>query len=488
VHDGTGAPAYRADIGIRGDSIAFVGDSRARKVKSFRTIDAGGYVVAPGFIDPHTHLEYDLSRRDRREVLSQVFQGVTTAVIGNDGGGMIGAAVFLAEIDSAGAGVNVATFIGHNRIRRAVMGMADRPPTADELEQMKSLVARGMEEGALGLSAGLFYTPGNFAETEEVIELARVAAAYGGIYDVHIRDESSYNIGLVAAVEETIRIAGAAGIHANISHIKALGADVWGKSREVVRLIEAARARGVSVSADQYPYEASSTGLHAALLPRWVFSDDPDYRSKLNDESLLSDIKAGMADNLRRRGGPAAILLSAPGKMDSIRGKTLDRVARDWSLDPLEAALHVLRNGGASIVSFNMTEADIHHFMQQPWVMTSSDASAGHPRKYGTFPRKIRHYVLEKGVLTLEEMIHRSTWLTARTFGIPNRGRLAPGYHADLIVFRPEEVVDMATFEAPAEYARGMQYVLINGQVVVDRGAFTGTRAGRAVRRRTALP
>jgi len=488
VYDGTGGAPYLADIGIVGDSIAFVGKPRSRRRKGEYTIDAGGYIVTPGFIDPHTHLGYDLEREERRDLLGQVLQGVTTAVIGNDGGGAIGIGALLTRVDSTGAGINIASLTGHNRIRRTVMGAADRPPTDEELEQMKALVARGMQEGALGLSAGLFYTPGSFATTEEVIELAKVAAAYGGIYDVHLRDESSYTVGLLAAVEETIRIAEAADIHANIAHIKALGADVWGKSAEVIRLIASARARGLSVSADQYPYEASSTGLHAALLPRWVFADDPDYRNKLNDPGLLPDIRKGMVENLRRRGGAHSILLSAPGRMDSIRGQRLDEVATNWGVDPIEAALRVLRNGSSSIVSFNMTEADIHRFMRQPWVMTSSDASAGHPRKYGTFPRKLRHYVLEKKVLSLEAMIHQSTLLTARTFGIVRRGRLSPGYFADLLVFRPEEVADMATFEAPAEYARGMHYVLVNGQLVVERGAFNGKRAGRAVRRQPALP
>lgn len=484
VYDGTGAPAYRADIGIISDSIAFVGDSRALKLKAKRVVDASGYLVTPGFIDPHTHVDLDLFHPERRALLSHMYQGVTTLVVGSDGEGTVAAGFLLNRLDSSGVGVNVGAFIGHNGLRRAVMGVSDEAPTEAQMEEMKALLARGMADGVLGLSAGLFYTPGSFAETEEVIELAKEAARAGGIYDVHLRDESSYNIGLLAAVDETILIAEEAGIPANIAHIKALGTDVWGQSGAVIARIESARARGLRITADQYPYQASSTGLHAALLPRWVFADDPDYHNKLNDSLLLPEIRAGMAENLQRRGGAGAILLSLPERVEEVRGKTLEEVAAAWAVSPVEAALRVMRNGSSKIVSFNMTEDDILAFMEQPWVMTSSDGGAGHPRKYGSFPRKIKTFVLEKQAISLGEMIHRSTLLTAQTFGIPRRGRLAPGFFADLIVFRPEEVRDVADFENPFEYATGMHYVIVNGQVAIGKGQYTGKLAGRAVRRR----
>ena len=241
VYDGTGAPAYRADIGIISDSIAFVGDSRALKLKAQRVVDASGYLVTPGFIDPHTHVDLDLFHPERRALLSHMYQGVTTLVVGSDGEGAVAAGFLLNRLDSSGVGVNVGAFIGHNGLRRAVMGVSDEAPTEAQMEEMKALLARGMADGVLGLSAGLFYTPGSFAETEEVIELAKEAARAGGIYDVHLRDESSYNIGLLAAVDETILIAEEAGIPANIAHIKALGTDVWGQSSAVIARIEAAK-------------------------------------------------------------------------------------------------------------------------------------------------------------------------------------------------------------------------------------------------------
>ncbi len=479
--DGTGSPAYRADVGVRGDRIVFVGEA-AEGTRARKTIEAGGYLVTPGFIDPHTHTERDLNHSVRRANEPYLFQGVTTVIFGNDGGGPIATGATLRRLDSLGTGTNVGVLVGHNSLRRRAMGQEDRPPTQEEMEAMKAWLRKGMEEGALGLSAGLFYSPGHFARTDEVIELARVAAEYDGLYDVHQRDESSYSVGLKKAVEETLRIAQAAGIRTNISHIKALGADVWGQSDTIIQLIEDARRRGLRVTADQYPYRASSTGLAAALLPRWIFADDPDYRPKLSDPDLSERLEEEVASNIRRRGGPESFLLTVPSD-ETLKGKRLDDIARARDATPVQAALSILRQGDSRIASFNMLEEDIRLFMRQPWVMTGSDGVAGHPRKYGSYSRKIAYYVRQEKILNLEEMVYRSSLLPALTLGLYDRGRIAPGMKADLLVFRPEEVEEHATFEAPSRLSSGMRYVLVNGQPAIWEGKYTGALAGRALPR-----
>lgn len=480
--DGSSQAAQVLDIGIKGDHIVFIGNALDTNLSAQKTIDASGYVVTPGFIDPHTHTLQDLSDSIKKYNLNFLHQGVTTVITGSDGGSVVEIGAKLKEWDQNGIGTNAALMVGHRTIRRLVMGMSDRIPSEEELSNLKSLVIKGMQEGALGFSSGLFYAPASFATTEEVIELAKEAARFNGIYDVHIRDESSYTIGLVAAIEETIEIARLAQIPANVSHIKALGVDVWGKSDTVVQIIEKARREGLKITADQYPYRASGTSFAATLLPRWVYANDPDFTPKLEDPELLPEILEGMAENLRRRGGPESLLFTFP-KMDSIRGMTLAEVAQRWSLPPLEAAIEVLKGGGSSVASFNMNEADIHHFMKQPWVMTSSDGSNGHPRKYGSFPKKIKEYTLEKQVLSLHEMIQKSTSLTAETFQIEKRGRIQKGFYADIIIFQPEAVEPMATFEEPTEYAKGMEWVIVNGQIAIDQGEATMTLAGKAIQK-----
>jgi N-acyl-D-aspartate/D-glutamate deacylase len=481
IHDGSADDPFQGDIVIQGDSIVYVGPSEGHNWAATQMIDAEGYTIAPGFIDPHTHADRILGDSTKRANLSYLYQGVTTIFVGSDGRGPLNISEHHVRYEKLGVGTNIALYIGHQTIREAVLGVEDRPPSEDELERMKAMVAQGMEEGAMGLSAGLYYFPSSFAATEEVIELAKVAAEYGGVYDVHMRDESTYNIGLLNAVRETIEIAEKANIHGNIAHVKALGVDVWGQSHEIIRLVDSARTAGISVSADQYPYNASSTGLSAALVPRWVRANDTEWTRKFSNPLLLPSIKEEMAENLRKRGGPSAILLSVP-YADSIKGYTLEDLAGRWNMEPLDAAIEVLKKGGSSIVSFNMQESDIRNLMAQSWVMTSSDGGTGHPRLYGSFPRKIRKYVFEDQALSLTEMIHRSTGLTASTLKVPERGYLKPGFKADVIVFKPEEVKDMATFESPAELAVGMEYVIVNGQLAIEKGEFTGAVAGQIVR------
>jgi N-acyl-D-amino-acid deacylase len=482
VMDGSGNPWVRADIGIRGDRIVFVGRLAGAEAKT--TIDAGDRLVTPGFIDVHSHAAEGLVRQELRQGQPLLAQGVTTIVANPDGGGSVDLAAQRARLEKGGLGPNVALLIGHGSVRSAVMGAANRAPTPDELERMKALVRRGMDEGAFGLSSGLFYTPGSFARTEEVIALASAAGESGGLYTSHIRDEGDYNIGVVAAVQEVIRIAEEGHVTGIVSHMKALGPDSWGLSFALTRRIEDARARGVPVFADQYAYEASSTSLRAALLPGGTAL--PAGADPKRDE-----IEAVVRENLRRRGGASAILFAFYKPDTSIEGKTLADVASARGTSAERAALDLMARGGASIVSFNMSEQDIEQIMRQPYTMTSSDGGLvlpaegkPHPRDYGAFARKLALYVRERKTVTLESAIRSMTSLPALVFGMKDRGAIREGAVADIAVFDPASVRDRATYTEPHQLAEGMSYVLVNGVVVVDRGGFTAALPGKVLSKR----
>jgi N-acyl-D-amino-acid deacylase len=482
VIDGTGSSARRADVGIRGDRITFIGDASTARITGARTIEAAGLIVAPGFIDPHTHSAGDLSNAQRKANLNYLMQGVTTVINNNDGGGPVDIGQQLAEWSRNGIGTNTAVYIGQGSVRRAVMGSSGSAPTAAQLDSMKKLVARGMDDGAIGMSTGLFYAPGSYSSTEEVIELAKVAAARGGRYDSHIRDESSYTIGLVAAVAEVIRIGREARMPVHISHIKALGVDVWGQSDTVIALMKEARAEGVDITASQYPYTASGSSVGASLLPRWAEIGGGDsLRARINDPSTRQRLVAEMTDNLRRRGGANSLLITG-GRDSTIRGKRLDEIARMWNTTPIEAAIRIIQNGGASVASFNMNEKDIVNFMKQDFISTDSDGSGGHPRLYGAFPKFFREYVGEKKVMSLPRAVQRSSLASAKMLGIKERGTLTSNYFADVIVFDPAEFADRATYEEPTLLAVGMKYVIVNGVITIDNGQYTGATAGRVLR------
>jgi N-acyl-D-amino-acid deacylase len=370
-------------------------------------------------------------------------------------------------------------FIGQGSVRSAVMGMSDAKPTAAQMDSMKALVDRGMKGGAIGMSTGLYYAPGSYSSTEEVIALARVAAADGGIYDTHMRDESTYNIGLLASVRETIRIGREAGIPVMISHIKALGRDVWGQSSQVIALVDEARAAGVGVTASQYPYDASGTSVEAALIPRWAeVGGSAALLQRIGDPAVRPRLMAEMQKNLDRRGGPESLLMTASPDKEFV-GKTLARVAQERDVSPIEAALTIIQKGGADVASFNMQQTDIKNFMRQDWVMTCSDGSPGHPRKYGTFPEKLRKYVFDERVITLPFAIRSSTSLPAETLGLKDRGLLKPGYFADVVVFDPKTIRARSTYEQPKLLATGVVYLLVNGQLAIDGGELTNAHAGR---------
>ena len=488
VHDGGGGAAIRADVVIRGDSIVFVGD--ASSWSADLVIDAAGKVVAPGYIDPHVHAGGDLSSRDRvrRQAAFALMQGVTTVAIGNDGQGTADVAGTMAQFERDSIGVNVGMLVGHGHLRGRVVGPDDRAPARAELDSMRVLVEKAMREGALGLSSGLYYAPGSFATTDEVVELAKVAARLGGVYDSHIRDESSYSTGLLASIREALDVGRRSGIRVNISHVKALGVDVHGQAGAVIELIREAIADGVRVTADQYPWNASSTGLSSALLPRWSEAGGrAALLARLDNPDTAERIVVEMRENLRRRGGAESLLLTGTSIPEPARslivGHTLAERAAWTGREPVAAALGIIRDGSASVASFNMIEDDIELLMAQPFVMTGSDGSGGHPRKYATYPRKLRRYVLERGVITLERMIQSSTSQVADAFGLARRGRICVGCYADVIVFDPSEVRENATYTEPELLAGGMSWVLVNGVPTVANGELTGSLAGRTLRR-----
>ena len=477
IYTGSAAP-FTGDVAITGDRIQAVGGRLAGPAK--RVIDARGMIVAPGFIDPHAHIGEDLASGDARARLVPAFlmQGVTTAFIGNDGGGDPEVGKVLGSAASRPVGINYAAYVGFGAVRQQVLGAANRAPDQGELARMRDLVARAMCQGALGLSTGLFYAPQSFARTGEVVDLAREAGRRGGVYDSHIRDESSYTVGLAAAVDEAIEIGREARLPVNISHIKALGVDVHGQAPAIVARVEAARRAGQAVTADQYPWSASGTSLAAALVPLWAQDGGrAKLIERLNDPALSARLRADMAENLRRRGGASALLITE-GPMS---GRTLADVAKSRGEDAVPAAMSVIRDDDPAVASFNQTEPDIKAFMRRPWVMTGSDASTGHPRMYGSFARKYSRYVVAERVLTLRQFIERSSGLAADTFGLAGRGRLKPGAFADVVVFDPRRYAARATYDRPRLTAAGVSTVLVNGVLAVDRGVLTGRAGGRAL-------
>jgi N-acyl-D-amino-acid deacylase len=492
IVDGTGSAPRRADVGIRGDRIVFIGDAASAHIQAKRTIDAKGLIICPGFIDPHTHADGYLSDPVRRNNLNYIMQGVTTVVTGNDGEGPIDIAATLDKWQKGGIGTNVVLLTGFGTIRRAVMGMVDADPTPAQLERERAYLREAMEQGAFGMSTGLFYAPQSFSKTPEVIALAKVAAQYGGYYDTHMRDEDSYSIGLLGAIDETLRIGREAHLLVHISHIKALGPEVWGESVPAIAKINAARAAGQKVLACQYPYTGSGTALPAALLPPWAQAGTLAERAaRLANPAQRENLLAAITENIKRRGG-ANTLLFTSHNMPELFAKTLAQVATARKTPPAETALAILQTSARDgtynrlgLISFNMSEKDIDNFMRQPWDMTCSDGSPGHPRLYGTFPRKLRMYVYQKQLITLPFMVHVSSEEPAEMLSLRDRGLLRKGYIADVIAFDPQTVSDQATYEHPEILSTGMEYIFVNGTLTVNDGKYTGALAGRALRRAT---
>jgi len=488
--DGMGNPWRYADVAVTGETIAAVGDLSNSTAQ--RVIDASGLYLAPGFIDVHTHDGPGLATPELSHARPLLAQGITTVFINPDGGGPSDLIAQRERLLEHGLGVNVAQLVPHGSVRGAVIGMDDRAATSHELDEMRDLVRRGMEAGAFGLSSGLYYAPGSYAETEEIIELAKVVGEFGGVYQSHIRDEADYNIGLVAAVDEVIRIAREARIKGIVTHIKALGPRVWGYSQALVQRIDRARDAGIEVYADQYPYAASGTSITGALVPRWAqVGGNAALVARLDSAATLARFKADVLENLDRRGGAARLQFQLHGADHSIEGRTLQEVADQRGLEPVDLVVQLLRAGGASLVSFNMLEDDIATLMRLPWTMTGSDGSitqlgrgVPHPRWYGTFPRKIRKYVIEDRVIDLAGAVRSMTSLSAGVMGVPDRGVIRPGSGADIVVFDLERLRDVATFADPHHYSEGMVYVLVNGELAIDGEQFTDIMSGRVLSRR----
>ena len=490
VIDGTGNPWFLADVALDGDRIAAIGDLGA--ATGVREIDATGLYVTPGFIDAHSHAGPGLATAGLSHGEPLLAQGLTTVVINPDGGGPVDLARQRSELLRDGLGVNTAQLVPHGSIRRAILGAEDRAPTAGEMEEMRGLVRRGMEEGAFGLSSGTFYVPGSYSNPDEIVELAQVVATFGRAYTSHIRDESDYSVGLVAALEEVIDVARRAGIPGVITHVKALGPRVWEFGTVITRRIEAARDEGIEVYTDQYPYAASATSLAAALLPRWSQAGGTDsLMARFDRPGVMADIRSAMVESLDRRGGADRIQFRRVRFDESIEGRLLSDLASERGEDPIDTAIDLLRRGGVSIISYNMHQDDVRTLMTPSWNMTSSDGGlvpwiegVPHPRSYGIFPRKIRQFVLEEGIVDLAAAIRSMTGLPAQVLRISDRGVLRPGAYADVVVFDLALLNDPATFTRPHQLAEGMIEVFVNGEAAVSSGDFTGTLAGRVIRMR----
>jgi N-acyl-D-aspartate/D-glutamate deacylase len=483
LHDGSGREAAAGDLAIRGDTLVAVGTWTG---PARRTIDARGLVAAPGFIDLHSHSDSSILAPATRDNLNFALQGVTTIVTGNCGGGNVDVARMFETIDREGAGANVIHLLPHGVIRSRVFGARKRPPTAEELERMKALVEKGLEEGAWGLSTGLIYVPGTYAETDEIVELARIVARHGGIYASHIRDEAGR---VLEAVAEAIEIGERAGCPVHISHLKCATREAWGKMADVCARIEEARARGRRVTADQYPYTASSTRLSAYTAPAWAL-EGGKLAERLADPEEGARLRREIAAALERRDSPDRLRIAAYARHPAYNGKSIARIAEEEGRDPVEVVVEILRQGDAQAISFSMREEDMLLAMKKDYVATASDGGARrpsserpHPRNYGTFPRKIGRYAIEKGEIPLAFAIRSAAGLPAEILGLKDRGFLRPGFKADVVLFDPAEFRDRATFEEPDRDATGVRWLFVNGAAVIEDGRPTGALPGRALRR-----
>lgn len=483
VYFADGSDAQMANIAVCQRVICAIDTTQKQYIKAEKVIDATGLIVSPGFIDPHTHTNEELLSSDKNHNINYLTQGVTTVVNGNDGGGPVDIDELATQYKENGIGTNVALFTGHNNIRKHVIGLENRVATDDEIAEMAMLVEKAMHDGALGLSTGLYYVPGSYADTREVIALTAAAAKYNGVYDTHLRDESTFNIGFLKALDEAINIAESTGIHLHLAHIKALGVDVWGQSNSAIEKIETAMASGVSISADQYPWLASGTKLHSAIAPKWAMADSKQaFYNRLNNPKLQERIENEMTENIRRRGGSEALLVTA-FKDEKLVGKTLGQLAQEMSTSPSKAAMKLVQKGDIRVASFNMSETDLERFITKPWVVTSSDGTNGHPRKYASFPKKYQEYVVKKPLLTIKEFIEQSSSKTAGYLNLNDRGMIKEGLIADIIVWDADNYKANADFSNWNKLSSGMNTVLINGSVVIENGKFLNKLQGNFVKR-----
>jgi N-acyl-D-amino-acid deacylase len=516
VLDGTGGPWFRMDIAVKGDSISAMGDLRGENAET--VIDADGLYVSPGFIDLHSHSDYPILIDGCAN--SHVRQGVTTEGIGNCGSSaapltdeMAGKVAFrrggeppnwrsygeyIKELEKSGSSINIVPIVGQGAIRNAVMGYDDRPAGAQEIEAMKALVYQAMDEGCFGVSTGLIYTPSCYAGTDEIVELAYAAGEYGGTYFTHIRGE---NDTVIEAVAEAIEIGRRAGVPVHIAHLKAMGSHMWGKSVDILGMIDGARREGIEVTFDQYPYTASATGL-SAVLPPWAHVGGTDkLMERLADHEtrarMRRDIEKGVDGwfSLFKGVGWENILITGNAGEDET-GKSVAEIARKRGKDGFDTCFDLLseHKGQVRTVFFNIGDEDLERIMRHPAGMIGSDSSVGsvdgplragkpHPRGFGTFVRVLGHYVREKRTITLEEAVRKMTSAPAAKLRLPDRGILRPGMKADIVVFDADTVADKATYVDPFQYPVGIELVTVNGSITVRAGAHTGEKAGRVLRR-----
>jgi N-acyl-D-amino-acid deacylase len=523
IMDGSGNPWFAADIGVNGDRIVAVG--RLPGATAERVVDARGRMVVPGFIDIHSHADDNtgavaryLRSEDarRRSAPNLVAQGITTVVVNQDGRSPWPIATQRATLERLGVGPNTMLMVGHGEVRRQVMGSdVQRPATAEEVQRMRVLVRQALSEGAVGLSAGLEYVPGRWSTTDEVAAIAEELVPFDGVYISHQRSEGSDPMwywpsrdaagppSLLDAVRETIEIGERSGARVVASHIKAKGAHYWGSGAAAIQLIEAARQRGVRVYADQYPYETSGTDGSTVLIPGWAFEAGQNagsfadrLQAVLTDEGRAADLRRDIAHEIMRRGGAERVVIFEHPDAEYV-GRSLAWVAERHDLGPVDAAIHIQlhgdrqRRGGARIRGFSLSGLDADMYAARPWVATATDGGIAlptdgasvHARLYGSFPRKIRHFALDHGIITLEDAIRSSTSLPAQIMGLKDRGVIREGAYADLVIFDIATIRDVATFEDPHQYPEGIDYVFVNGRAAVDRGRLTGELAGRILTR-----
>jgi dihydroorotase/N-acyl-D-amino-acid deacylase len=490
IVDGSGNPWFKSDLAVRGDTIAKIALSIDEPAS--RVIDVAGAVIAPGFIDIHTHAIRRIV--DVPTAPNYIRQGVTTLMEGPDGSSPLPLSTFLSRLDRLAKSVNIGSFIGQGSIREAVVGRANRTATPQEVTRMAGLVEQGMKDGAFGLSSGLFYVPGTFTSTDEVVELAKVAARFGGIYISHMRDEASR---VVDSVKETIAIGERGGLPTQLTHHKIIGVGNWGKSVETLQLVDEARKRGVDATIDQYPYTASSTSIGAALLPAWALEGGREkVVARLKESGTRADIKSEVVrsiQNERGGGDPKNVVLARCTWDESLDGKNLAEVTRIRGMEPsvanaAEAAMWIVEQGNCSGIFHAMAEEDLRRILRHPATMIASDGgipvfgkASPHPRNYGTFARVLAVYVRELNTITLEDAIRKMSSFPAQRLGLTDRGVLRPGMKADVAVFDPARVRDRATFENPHQYAEGFSTVIINGKVVLDNGSMQSARPGRVL-------
>jgi N-acyl-D-amino-acid deacylase len=488
ILDGTGNSWIKGDIAIKDGKILKTG--HFDNISAAKIIDAKGLVVAPGFIDVHTHIEGDEFQNPTAN--NFILDGVTTVVTGNCGSSRVNIKKYLGQLDSLKLSINVATLIGHNDIRKAVMGTANRRPTEEEMKKMEALTEQAMKDGAVGLSTGLIYIPGTYSETDEVVRLAKVAARYKGVYASHMRDEGD---SVVQAIEEALFIGREAGIPVEISHFKLSGQQNWGRSKETVSLIVKAREQGIDVTIDQYPYTASSTSI-STLLPDEILADGQDsIKARLQRPEVRKYVTDYILAKLKKRKlkhlGYAVVAFHRADT--TYNGKSIEEInllkgRKHKAKLEAETVMDLMMAGGASAVFHGMGEEDVKRIMQYPFNMFASDASirvwkqgSPHPRGYGTNARVLGKYVREEKVISLEEAVRRMTSLPAQKFGLKDRGLLREGYAADIVIFDENQVQDLSTFQQPHAYSKGFQYVIVNGEIVVENEQHLGTRSGKTL-------